>query len=164
MKAIQATQFDFDLDLKPHYDSLSRKYDGVFEVVNPLYVFKKIRTEADNIAIASLIIPVGALVFIGNSSSGARKRVSIGHSGKMRASEAYVHSIYRKGFDHWSFLEQRWIEMQAKQLKHGRSGYLSSFKYHVGKTVRPRCEFSKAPYECGSGIHFFLTAKQALAY
>lgn len=38
------------------------------------------------------------------------------------------------------------------------------FKYVVGQTVKPRKAFSMSDLECASGIHFFLTKKNAWAW
>jgi hypothetical protein len=46
-----------------------------------------------------------------------------------------------------------------------RSLYAPSFKYEVGKTVRPTNDFNRIRSSlCGGGIHFFLTKKEARAF
>ena len=47
----------------------------------------------------------------------------------------------------------------------GVSQYDKTFEYRIGETVRPREPFNEDRWEeCGSGIHFFLTRKEAETY
>lgn len=54
----------------------------------------------------------------------------------------------------------------AKVLKgSGFSGHDNSFFYKQGKIVKPRKKFNNDPLDiCTSGIHFFLTRKEAINY
>lgn len=45
-----------------------------------------------------------------------------------------------------------------------RSDRCSWFYYRVGETVKPDRPFSMEEKACGSGIHFFRTREQAVAY
>lgn len=69
---------------------------------------------------------------------------------KMRASQAYVHSIYT-------------ID-SPRQLRIAYSDADSTFKYRVGQIVTPRYEFSWTQQSCTSGIHFFLNLWDALGF
>lgn len=73
-----------------------------------------------------------------------------GCSNKCRASEALV--IYIKDED-------------GKYLQEAYSLYDKNFEYVVGKIVRPRFGFYPDRWqECASGIHYFLTEKEAWEY
>ena len=152
----QPTEFNFERDLRPHI-RLFEHLEGFFDVVNPLYVFKKAYSAAGHRVIISMVIPAGATIFIGQTPNGnARKKISLTHCGKMRASKAYIHSITRLTWTGRGYVGDR-------LLTNAVSGHKSSFKYRVDTTVLPD-HFSKAPYECSGGIHFFLKAQQALDY
>jgi len=152
----QPTEFNFDIDLKP-YMLTGSHLEGFFIVKNPLYVFKSAYSVSGYKVIISMVIPVGAMIFIGETSYGnPRRRINLKQCGKMRASAAYVHSIVAMC---WNGRKYEPI----KYLKHARSGHYAPFKYETGKTVIPD-HFGRGPRECSGGIHFFLNAKQALEY
>lgn len=51
------------------------------------------------------------------------------------------------------------------ERKEATSKHDGSFTYHVGDTVKPTQPFSKHwQEECDSGIHFFITREEAVAY
>lgn len=52
----------------------------------------------------------------------------------------------------------------GNQLKYGYSMHNDSFKYVVGKTVVAKDFNLQYNVECGGGIHFFRTKKEALAF
>jgi len=81
----------------------------------------------------------------------AKAKRSHGASRKCRASEAKVLAIF---------------EADGKtEAKSGVSQHDSSFVYVVGKTVKPTEPFNEDRWdECASGIHFFITRLEALAY
>jgi len=81
----------------------------------------------------------------------AKAKRSHGASRKCRASEAKVLAIF---------------EADGKtEAKSGVSQHDSSFVYEVGKTVKPTEPFNEDRWdECASGIHFFTTRLEALAY
>jgi len=54
------------------------------------------------------------------------------------------------------------VDSDGKNIKEAFSCYDRSFKYTVGKIVKPILPFDDNWYnECGSGIHFFLTESEA---
>jgi hypothetical protein len=122
--------------------------EGFHTVTAPLHVFKKIYCYTPNIqvcaAIANLVIPVGAEIFIGNY---AYERWAQSGEMKMRASEAFVHSVVRIG--------------NLEQVSEGHAGYDNNFKYVPGTTVKPTKRFSKSEDQCSTGIHFFINLTHA---
>jgi len=69
---------------------------------------------------------------------------------KCRCSEAKVLSI---------------TDSFGKPAKEGYSGWEASFKYTVGKIVKPKNKFNEDRWNvCSSGIHFFPTREEAEAY
>lgn len=140
-------------------------YSDFYEVTKPLYVFKKIlvprrllpsgvsrevsRYEEAKQAVANLIIPVGAKVFAEHGAFANDKIVYV-DSRKMRASEAFVHSIVRVS--------------DGVEIPRGTSLWNGNFRYVKGKTVRPQYRFSTYPAQCESGIHFFLQGGDAVGY
>ena len=86
--------------------------------------------------IAKLLIPEDAK----RSSSTTRK---------CRASKAVVLAIYNKN---------------GEEISEGRSGHDSRFIYRVGETVYPDDWDEDRWNECSSGIHFFITRKEAEEY
>lgn len=88
--------------------------NGQVMLTKPLYVFKKVysRTKSGYLAsaIANLVIPIGAVV---NLSSGVSK--------KLRANQAYCHSI----------VEQNTRKQSDKAI----SGYNSSFVYNSSRKL-----------------------------
>ena len=83
-------------------------------------------------------------------------------NGKCRASRATVLGIYKV------------IEKHADKIEHleklpktqvANSGHDERFEYRVGKVVKPKNKFNRNyTRECASGIHFFLTIKEAAEY
>lgn len=70
-------------------------------------------------------------------------------SRKCRASKAVVLAIYNK---------------RGEEISEGRSRYDSEFIYRVGETVYPDKWDEDRWNECSSGIHFFLTRREAEEY
>jgi len=71
-------------------------------------------------------------------------------SRKCRASKAKVLAIY---------------DQKGNELQEINSDYDTGFVYKVGHTVKPTIEFEENRWiECGSGIHFFITRKEAENY
>jgi hypothetical protein len=121
---------------------------GFYKVVEPMRVFKKVYAPDGNRyhvdAIANLIIPVGATIY----ASWHAYRPSVdADDRKMRASEAFVHSIAK--------------QRMGTQIQQADSGWDSFFKYRVGETVKPTQRFSKSPSQCSPGIHFFVNLSDA---
>ena len=109
-----------------------------------LKVFKKlssITVLSRGFVIANLIIPKGTKIYVGY--------VGLLGELKLRAEKAYVFSICEEGRPHHSY---------------GFSIHDKRFKYTKGETVRPTEEFSLLHSSCQSGIHFFLTLKEAWEY
>jgi hypothetical protein len=67
---------------------------------------------------------------------------------KMRASEAFIFSIYTK--------------TTRLERKTARSWYDSQFKYVKGEYVKPVFPMSRSKVQCTSGIHFFLSVDGAM--
>jgi hypothetical protein len=73
-----------------------------------------------------------------------------GKFGKCRAERAFVVAI-----ENW----------QGKPAKKGRSYYNNNFIYEVGKEVKPEYQYNPdILIECTSGIHFFMSKKEAKEY
>ena len=121
------------------YDSDSR---GFYKVVTPMYVFKKVYALSG--AIANLVIPAGATIFIDPRAFIPGADAS---NRKMRASEAFVHSIA--------------MQRTGTPLKEAESRWISTFKYRAGKTVKPVQRFSWRSLQCEAGIHFFVNLADA---
>lgn len=151
--------------------------NGQVLLTKPLYVFKKVfgynagrdyssRTDS----IANLVIPIGAVVNLAQNTSR-----------KLRASQAYCHSIVSKN--------------GKQQFNSGESWYVSSFKYKSGirNGVQPKqfknmvidkekyesnwgctkvsaCKVTPSSFdttsteECSAGVHFFLELNLAKNY
>lgn len=82
--------------------------------------------------------------------------------GKMRAARAVVNQFYKFHY------RLNCDPYKGKTYKPAK-GYLYSnrsvrFKYIIGATVKPTKRFSMKPNRCDSGIHFFMTAKEAMEY
>jgi hypothetical protein len=123
---------------------------GFFTVTKQMHVFKKVHVKRPSSkfvdAIANLIIPVGAMIYVGEAAfvwnyTDVRK---------MRVSEAFVHSI----------VESR----KQTPVSVAYAWYTNDFKYNVGATVKPVEKFSKSEEQCDSGIHFFVNLQDALDY
>jgi hypothetical protein len=79
---------------------------------------------------------------------------------KCRASSAYVVAIYELGGKR----ENRKLGRKTKR-RIAYSRHDTAFKYVVGKKVKPTLPFNRDHREeCSTGIHFFLTAKEAANY
>jgi hypothetical protein len=117
-----------------------------FKVVlsKPLKGFKKVyqyRPDHSTKAqlVAELEIPVGATVVCGT------------HNGyKLRTDRARVLSIKTLRGN--------------RSIKKATAGYNSDFEYQVGKTATPANAFNKTFSQCGGGLHFFLSRRQAERY
>lgn len=103
--------------------------------------------------ITNLIVPAGAMVFVGYS------QLTFPFAGenmciiKCRASSAFVHSSAHTNGS--SF----------EQTNPVVSFHNSEFQYIPGETVRPNLGFyTNTPSQCAAGIHFFVTLKEALNY
>lgn len=157
-------------------------------LTQPLHAFKKVYyrqpgSMRNHDAIANLVIPIGAIVNLAQEGDGQ----------KMRASQAYCHSIFTAD--------------GKKELDTAHSGYDNTFQYHSGtKAGMKRKDFDDlvvdaskymgflSPYDrnyaanksklhglnrckvvpstfqtnstntCSAGIHFFVDVKRALSY
>ena len=137
--------------LKDYFMSHVKKTENknFYEVVKPLYVFKKTITTGDTFrsCITNLIIPKGTIIYCcANVFDYFNQR----SDRKMRASRAIVHSSVRiadtnKTDNTWSLQD-------------------ATFIYKNGKTVNPRFGFSMKNSHCESGIHFFLNLQDAIDY
>jgi len=141
--------FDYKTDLE-------KIKPGFYKVKNPLHVFKRGYTEAGNVVIINLVIPTGAVI-----RTEARRLFTDKIYSKMRASEAYVHSIVRCEVMMMDGIRKT---KNHKQLKHAASWRTSSFKYTVGKMVYPKFPFSFEDRTCDSGIHFFMNSQSAINF
>lgn len=159
--------------------------NGFFRVTKPLHVFKKASSANGNSdRIVNMIVPVGAEVYAGpnafldNTSSDSRK---------MRASKAFVHSVFQyktrdgnanslDGDDDlddfsWTFsgagdsIPTLFDEGKLRERKNAYSGWDNEFRYRVGRNVKPQGDpFSHEFDQCEAGIHFFLNVRDALKY
>jgi hypothetical protein len=122
---------------------------GFFTVVKPMHVFKHVRHGENNStrAIANLVIPVGAMIYVNDI---AFSEGAVASHRKMRASEAFVHSIA--------------AQRSGQQVHEATSSWTSMFKYIVGKTVKPMKPFCKVSTQCESGIHFFVNLADAKSW
>jgi len=126
---------------------------------NPLTLYKKVYTYPKLYAffnaygfsraeiIAKLEVP-----------SHAERHIDI-QSGKIRVSEAVVTQFYT--FDNGKLSATPY---EPDFFTTVRSLHDKSFKYKVGKTVKPKYGFDKSDNDCGSGIHGFLTPEEAINY
>ena len=66
----------------------------------------------------------------------------------------------------WAFNKCRaeWAIVVDTKKKSAHSSWDWDFTYKKGDVVRPRCRFNNQKRECESGIHFFLTYKEARDY
>jgi hypothetical protein len=115
-----------------------------FKVVlsKPLRGFKKVYGDNHTLKaqlIAELEIPVGATVVCGMNG---------GY--KLRTDKARVLSIE--------------TIRSKRPAKKAVSGHNSNFVYQVGKTATPANAFNKTFSQCGGGLHFFLSRRQAEQY
>lgn len=130
--------------------------DDIYVVNKPLKTFKKVvvpynydHPRADARAIANLIVPVGALIYLPKwlleSSCGPNEA-------KIRVSVAKVHSIV--GIT------------SGLKYKKAESWYLhaKTLEYKPGNAVVPRNNFSLKNEQCAAGIHCFLTVEDAVEY
>lgn len=111
--------------------------EGAFIAFKKIFVYDEGQFFANHV-IAKLEIPADAL----RSSATTRK---------CRASKAIVLEITSRD--------------GTKSFTQGTSSYRPTFRYVVGETVRPRDAYEKDRWqECASGIHFFMTRDEAVAY
>ena len=87
----------------------------------------------------------------------AERHIDI-QSGKIRVSEAVVTQFYAIDNDKLSATYEPDIFTTVRSL------HDKSFKYKVGKIVKPKYGFDKSDNDCGSGIHGFLTPEEAINY
>ena len=80
-------------------------------------------------------------------------------TGKIRVSEAVVTQFYT--FDNGKLSATPY---EPDIFTTVRSLHDKSFKYKVGKIVKPKYGFDKSDNDCGSGIHGFLTPEEAINY
>lgn len=124
--------------------------EGFYTLTHPLHVFKKVfcfRWSDTRAAIANLVIPAGAVIYV---DTRAFLRGASPHTLKMRASEAFVHSIA--------------LINGETQLASAHSVRDNAFTYIPGRTVKPKYRFSKKKAQCESGIHFFVNLAAAKNY
>jgi hypothetical protein len=122
-----------------------RKYiaNGFYKVVTPLHVFKKVYVNRVE-TIANLVIPAGAMIYAEPYAFQPGARMALR---KMRASEAFVHSLVK--------------QRMGTQVQEANSHWDPSFTYKVGETVKPNRPFSKDETQCDHGIHFFINLADA---
>lgn len=106
-----------------------------------LKAFKKL----SNNKLANLIIPKDEIIGFNTFLIGSQRGFC-----KMRTTKAYVHSIVDK--------------YTYEEVEIGSSLYDPCFTYKKGKYVDPIYKFSKIKSECNSGIHFFITLREAYEY
>lgn len=106
-------------------------------------VYKKIVSDG-MYSIAVLNIPMYMGTFIHLSSR------------KCRASQAYVERI--------ESVKKSKKTGEYRQLTRGKSIWDREFTYTVGEWIEPKKKFSTVADDCASGIHFFLTRREAENY
>lgn len=101
--------------------------------------YKKVYTENySDYMIAKLLIP-------------AKARRVCSASNKVRSSYAKVLGFYN-------------LNGKKSRTKNGYSLHYHDFKYSVGEIVRSTKKFDTSAKTCSTGIHFFLTFKEAVEY
>ncbi len=141
-------------DISNDIDVLESKLENARFIVpakGKFIAYKKIYAVGDDTnhhheLIATLEVPAKALRMTATDEC----NVDSGGEFKSRVSEAKVLSIV--------------CVNRGTKLKVGQSRYDNSFKYHVGKIVKPRRKFTKADKVCASGIHCFMEKKTAVYY
>lgn len=109
--------------------------------MSSLIVWKKARLANNRPVIVKLGIPFLTQIYLGQE---------YGHN-KCRASQAEVLSIE--------------TVKSKKALPNGTIAFgYRQFPYEVGNLVKPGAKFDIKPVCCASGIHFFLTRKEAERY
>lgn len=88
---------------------------------------------------------------------------------KMRASEAYVESVFNVSLDGVKihFEEDGDVVTEVilnGELAHGVSMHDWEFLYEPGKTAKPKNGFCTTDLQCSDGIHFFFNLIDALNY
>lgn len=135
-------------NLEAAFPGAERK-GNIFRVVHDLHVFKAVNSyknpgwglpRSERIAIVNLVIPAGALVHIPRYAA---------FGSKCRASEAFVHSIFK---------------MNEEEIDVGHSNWTNTFEYRTGATVKPSRTFYARNGVCERGIHFFFSLDQAKRY
>lgn len=125
------------------------------KLTKSVVVYKRIDNKKGWPLIAKLRIPKGTVVYTGKNKDWDWR--------KMRCECAKVLSI-TCDHEHRSYVDGPGDSRFQKPgpRKEGRSVYNDCFVYRVGKTVKATLD---PRYEtCASGIHFFRTRKEALAY
>ncbi len=154
---VRTTEHTYSYNESPYWGAAKIKSSkiveqpGFFKVVRPMQVFKKVRFTNKGHkgvqAIANLIIPAGTLIYADDYAFDDGWMGQQAEYRKMRASEAFVHSI-ASGFTYLP-------------VQKAYSGYNDQFFYRPGETVKPAEKFSKQADQCSSGIHFFVNLKDA---
>lgn len=90
-------------------------------------------------------------------------------SRKMRASEAFVESIFSVNLNavEFHFEEDGEVVVEAEVLGYLAEGFSAhdwNFKYEPGATVKPKNGLCPSDEQCSDGIHFFFNLADALAY
>lgn len=145
--------------------------EGMMMVTHtPLKVFKVVKARNGEKAIANLIIPAGATIYARepwNHSDSDMWSPNSRAQRKMRASEAYVHSIYTRGQSRAAF-DCGWVrtidQEGVRQIQRAVSLHNESFAYVTGRHVKPEFKFSMTDSVCESGIHFFFNLEDALCW
>lgn len=94
---------------------------------------------------------------------GSRTRRVQPKNKKCRAASARVLEITTLASNSWSEL----IEIGGRQVRCAFASYqcAKKFRYNIGKIVKPVKKFDPCTHdECRSGIHFFLTRREAKNY
>ena len=121
-------------------------HSNFWRITKEMKVFKKAYYKYYHQVIVNLVIPVDAIIHFPESNYSVDEI----DNRKMRASKAFVHSIASKN--------------NKEILNVAHSDWSVDFKYIVGKTVKPTYSFCSTPYQCESGIHFFMQLEDALIY
>lgn len=128
-------------------------------VAQPIRVYKAVRYGEGQQALATLILPPGAIVRMWNSSENRTL--------KCRADHAFVEKVHRvrwKDRHGDKLASDRW-RVYGRRLSRAYSGHGGKcFVYVPGSVVVPVLPFDKTEAECESGIHFFFDKARAITY
>lgn len=133
---------------------ITRKMRGkVLTLKHEVIGYKKLRG-----GVAQIIIPVGAKIVVTKNYGVSIRYGRNLHNKKLRCDIAMVSMIVP-----WDYYA-KYISFNSFQENWG-SQHNHSFLYNVGKIVKPTNKFSPATDNfCKSGIHFFLSLKDAENY
>lgn len=119
-------------------------------------VWKKLVDRNHQYYIAECIIPAGTRCYI-NKSKTSR------HGRKCRAAKLIPIAFYKPFSSHYVYGDTDLTYYDKSSINHrGLAGGASPLTYTLGKEVKPSKTFSTSYAICASGIHFFMSYKDAM--